>query len=53
VSARRLLWWLALIALAAAAAISYSPRLAKHALPTAFVGLGLFVLGWLSTGTID
>jgi hypothetical protein len=52
-SARRLLWWLAVLLFAAAAAIGYSPRLARHAPTLIRVGLACLTLGLLAHGTVD
>ena len=52
-SARRALWFLALLLLALAAAFTYSPRFNKHAPALGWAGTGLFVLGWLVAGELN
>lgn len=50
VRTRPLLWFLAFLLLAAAAAFAYSPRLSRHTVPLALFGASLFVLGWAVEG---
>jgi hypothetical protein len=49
---RPLLWWLAVIALALAGILAYSPnpRLRRHLVPLSLFGAALFAAGWAVGG---
>jgi uncharacterized membrane protein len=52
VSIRQALWLLAFAVFVLAAVFHYSPRLNKHTPALTAAGLALFVLGWLTRGTL-